>query len=203
MRFRKSLVASPAIALLLCVLSASPLPAQFAIRPVNLAYLSQRADIILQGRVTNVSRKTLPGYPNIPIVEVTLQVERSLRGLTGKTYTFRELYLGMRSNRGKNAYKIGQRLFMFLPTPSRYGLSSPVGIGQGRFHIAFDAKGGTRLANEQGNAGIFRDVERDFARSGKRLTSGQRRLASTTRGLVPLDEFVSLVNSLMTLPRIR
>jgi hypothetical protein len=202
-RCRKAVTLSLVAAALFCALSASPLPAQFAVRPVNLAYLAQRADVIVQGQITRVQHQPLPGYPNIPTVEVTLSVDRSLRGLPGKTYTFREVYLGLRSAEGKQAYRTGQRLLLFLPSPSQYGLSSPIGIGQGRFHIASDSTGSARLANEQGNAGLFQGVERDAAKAGKQLTPDQRKLASTNRGPVPLEEFVSLVKSLTTLPRIR
>ena len=101
-----------------------------------------------------------------------MSVERSLRGLPGKTYTFREVSLGLRSTEGKQAYRTGQRLLLFLPSPSQYGLSSPIGIGQGRFHIAVDAAGSAKLANEHGNAGLFRDVERDAVKAGKQLTHG-------------------------------
>lgn len=192
-----------AAALLTCALTSVPLPAQFAVRSVNLAYLARRADIILQGQIVSVRHKSLPGYPNVPIVEVTLNVERSLRGIAGKTYTFREVYLGLRMNDGKGTYRKGQRLFLFLPAPSQYGLSSPIGIGQGRFHIAADAAGGGMLANEHGNAGLFRDVERDSIQAGKRLTTEQKKLASVLHGPVHLEEFVSLVKSLATLPRIQ
>jgi hypothetical protein len=200
---RKTAALYLAAAALVCVLCASPLPAQFAVRPVNLAYLSRRADVIVQGQITSVTHKPLAGYPNIRTVEVTLSVERTLRGLPGKTYTFRELILGARSNDGKLAYRTGQRLLLFLPSPSQYGLSSPIGIGQGRFHIAADSAGSAKLANERGNAGLFQDVERDAVRAGKKLTPDERRLASTGRGPVPLEEFVSLVKSLTTLPRIQ
>ena len=128
--------------------------------------------------MTSVKHTHLAGYPNIPTVEVTLNVERSLRGLSGATYTFREVYFGLRSREGKQGYSVGQSLFLFLPSPSQYGLSSPIGIGQGRFHIAGDSAGGARLANEHGNSGLFRDVERDAVRAGKQLTPNQRKLAS-------------------------
>ena len=200
---RKTVAMYLAAATLVCVLFPSRLQAQFAVRPVNLAYLSQRAEVIIQGQVTSVKHTHLAGYPNIPSVEVTLNVERSLRGLPGSAYTFREVYLGLRSREGKQGYSVGQRLFLFLPSPSQYGLSSPIGIGQGRFYIAADSAGRAKLANEYGNAGLFRDVERDAVRAGKQLTTDQRRLASTRRGPVPLEEFVSLVRSLTTLPRIR
>jgi hypothetical protein len=199
---RKAVSAYLTAVALVCILSASPLPAQYAVRPANLAYLARRADVIFQGQVTDVKHEPLPGYRNIRTVRVTLSVERALRGLPGRTYTFREVYLGLRLPDGKQTYRTGQRLFLFMPSPSRYGLSSPIGIGQGRFHIAVDAAGGAKLANEQGNAGLFRDVERDAGRAGKKLTANQRKLASTRGGSVPLEEFVSLVKSLTTLPRI-
>ena len=66
MRCRKTVAMCLAAAALVCVLSASSLPAQFAARQVNLAYLSQRADVIVQGQITSVKHTHLAGYPNIP-----------------------------------------------------------------------------------------------------------------------------------------
>jgi hypothetical protein len=192
-----------AIPALVFILSIRSLPAQFMVLPTNLTYLAQRADIIVQGRVTEVRHECLPGYPNIPTVLVTLQVEKTLRGSTGSTYTFREIFLGLRSREGKQSYVVGQRLFLFLPSPSQYGLSSPVGIEQGRFHIAGGSAGGAMIANEHGNAGLFKDVERDANRAGIQLTRNQSRLAATKGGPVALDEFVGLVKSLTALPRIK
>ena len=202
-RCSKAAVPYLAAGVLALVLSAAPLLAQFAVRPVNLAYLSQRADVIVQGQITRVQHEPLPGYPNIPTVEVTIRVERTLRGLPKPTYTFREVYLGLRAREGKRAYRTGQRMLLFLPSPSRLGLSSPIGIGQGRFHIGVDPAGDAKLVNEQGNAGLFENVERDAIRAGRSLTAAQRKLASMKSGPAPLEDFVSLVRSLTTLPRIR
>lgn len=185
------------------LLSASPLAAQFMARPVNLAYLSQRADVIVQGRVKSVREEYLSGYPNIPTVEVTLDIDQMVRGPAGKTYTFREVFLGLRSREGKQGYKVGQQLFLFLPAPSKYGLSSPVGIEQGRFHIARESGGGAKIINGRGNAGLFRNVAKTATQAGKPLTASQLRTVTVERGPVSLDEFVSLVKSLTTLPRIR
>ena len=190
-------------AVMAILLSAGPLSAQFMVQPVNLAYLSQRADVILQGRVTKVSYEPLPGYPNIPSVEITMSVDTWLRGSTAKTYTYRELLFGLNPKMGKKSYGVGQHLLLFLPTPSQYGLSSPIGIGQGRFHITENVGGKATIVNEQGNAGLFRNVDKAASKAGKKLTASQMRLAATDRGPVPLDDFVSLVKSLTTLPRIR
>ena len=188
---------------LAAILAASPLQAQFMVLPVNLAYLTQRAGIIVQGRVTEVRYESLPGYPNIPTVEVTLSVEKMVRGPAGSTYTFREILLGRQAKTGKQGYLVGQRLFLFLPAPSRYGLSSPVGIEQGRFHIAREPSGSETVANEWGNAGLFKNVDQDASKAGAQLTTSQLRVATVQRGPVALDDFVSLVRRLTSLPRIQ
>jgi hypothetical protein len=200
---RQLYILRSAAALLALVLSICPLFAQFMVQPVNLAYLSQRADIIMQGRITKVSQEPMPGYPNIPTIAVTINVDQSLRGAAAKTYTFREALIGQRPKNAKRTYGVGQHLLIFLPSPSQYGLSSPIGMGQGRFLISQDSAGKTTVMNEYSNAGLFRDVDKAVSSAGKQLTASQRRLAASERGPVALDEFVSLVKSLTTLPRIR
>jgi hypothetical protein len=76
-------------------------------------------------------------------------------------------------------------------------------MGQGRFHIAQDPDGRATVMNEHSNAGLFREVDKTARRAGKQLTTSQMRLVATERGPVELGEFVSLVKSLTTLPRIR
>ncbi len=201
--FWRSLVLHFGTAALVSVPAIRPLPAQFMVQPVNLTYLCQRADIIVQGQVIDVRQERLPGYANIPTVKITLGVERMLRGAATRTYTFREVFVGLRPKQAKQDYRIGQRLILFLTAPSQYGLSSPVGIGQGRFHIAGDKRGVVTVANERGNAELFREVERSANKAGMRLTTNQLRILSTERGPVALVPFVSLIKSLTSLPRIR
>ena len=185
------------------ILAASPLQAQFMVLPVNLAYLTQRAGIIVQGRVTEVRYEGLPGYPNIPTVEVTLNVENMVRGPAGSTYTFREALMGLQPKTGKQGYQVGQRLFLFFLARSRYGLSSPIGMEQGRFHLARDPSGSETVANEWGNAGLFKNVDQDASKAGPQLSTSQLRIATTRRGPVALDDFVSLVRQMTSLPRIQ
>jgi hypothetical protein len=185
------------------LLAACPLRAQLMVLPVNLTYLARRADIIVQGRVTEVRYESLPGYSNIPTVEVTLNVENMVRGPAGGTYTFREILLGPQAKTGKQGYLVGQRLFLFLPAPSQYGLSSPIGIEQGRFRIARGPSGSETVANELGNAGLFKNVELDASKAGAQLSTQQLRMATVQRGPVALDDFVSLVKRLTSLPRIQ
>ena len=179
------------------------LPAQAMMKPVNLAYLVKRADVIVQGRITNVVREDLPGYPNIPTVKVILDVEDMVRGPEGKTYTFREIVLGLRSKQGKMDYRTGQQILLFLPAPTDKGLSSPIGMEQGRFYISRNPAGEAVVANTFGNGGLFNDVAQAARNEGRRLTPSQLRLVSGESGPVRLSEFASLVKSLSSLKRIK
>jgi len=183
-------------------LSASPARADFLVRPVNLAYLTQRADIIVQGRVVEARYEGLPNYPHIKTVLVTLEVERMLRGPEGARFTFRQFLLSSQMRSGKNAYLVGQRLLLFLPSPSDAGLSSPIGHEQGRFHIRRDASGRDEAENEFGNSGLFKNVGTEAEKSGVGLNQAQMRVAATPRGSIALSDLVSLVEHLMLLPRI-
>lgn len=191
------------LVVLSCLLFQRCIFAQFLTRSVNLTYLSQRSDVIVQGRVAHVTHRSLAGYPNIPTVEVTLEVENMLRGPQSRTYTFREVFLGLRAREGKDGYQIGQRLLLFLPSPSQCGLSSPVGIEQGRFHITYSSSGQEIVANELGNTGLFKNVSASVKQAGALVSSSHRRIAATKRGPVPLGDLVSLVGTLTSLPRIR
>ena len=189
--------------LLLLLFWSQPLDAQFLTRQVDLEYLTRRAEIIVQGTVTDVRHESLAAFPNIPTVAVTLQIEDVLRGTISGTYTFREVFLGLRAREGKEGYQVGQRLLLFLTTPSKYGLSSPVGIEQGRFQVRYGAAGEELIANEFGNAGLFRDIARAALEGGVRLSATQLRMVGNEHGPVSLREFVSLIRSLDVLPRIR
>ena len=126
-----------------------------------------------------------------------------MRGPEGKTYTFREIKLGFIPKERKSRYAVGQQLLLFLPSPSQYGLSSPIGQEQGRFHIARNATGKWMVANEYNNAGLFLNVLQDIRNEGERLTASQMRVASSREGPVQLDDFVSLVKKLTSLSRIQ
>src|SRR3989442_7088213 len=69
--------------LLVTLLAGIPVRAEFIYPQVNLAYLTQRADVFFQGRVVGVRYEGLPGYPNVPTVRVTLEFDRMFPGPSG------------------------------------------------------------------------------------------------------------------------
>ncbi|MBZ5543471.1 MAG: hypothetical protein LAO07_07305 [Acidobacteriia bacterium] len=189
--------------ILVWALLPAPAHADFMVRPVNLAYLTQRADIIVQGRVVETRYEGMPNYPHIPTVLVTLEVERMLRGPEGARFTFRQFLPSAERRTAKNAYLVGQRLLLFLPAPSRFGLSSPIGHAQGRFHILRDASGREMVQNEMGNAGLFKNVTTEAEMSGVGLNQEETQVAGTPRGPIALRQLVPLVEHLRLLPRIQ
>lgn len=193
----------PRLATLLCLLAlAAPAHAQFLYRRVGLAELSQRAGIIVQGRVIEARYEGHPDYPHVPTVLVTLQIERMLRGPAGERLSFREHLPGVRGRTGgKRGYLPGQRLLLFLPEPSRYGLSSPLGGEQGRFRIRRDQQGNDLAENDFGNAGLFTDLAPQAAQAGVSLSPEQARLAEVKRGPVALEALVSLVKQFASVAR--
>jgi hypothetical protein len=195
------------LAFLQCLLIALPalIPstaqAQFLFRQINLSYLTRRADIIVQGRVVGVRYEPLPGYEHIPTVKVTLSIVRTLRGPETGQYTFRQAMPFLHPRGGKGSYQVGEVLLLFLPSPSQYGLSSPLAHEQGTFHIARDERGRELIANGFGNHGLFKDVQSDAEEEGLTLSAQELQTMTATRGPIDLDAFVSLVKSLTRLPR--
>ena len=181
------------LALVLAMAWAAQARGQFLYRQVALPELSQRAPIIVQGRIVEARYEGHPDYPNLSTVLVTLQVERTLRGGAAEHLSFREFLPGLQARMGKRGYLVGQRLLLFLPEPSRYGLSSPLGGEQGRFIIWRDQRGNELVENEFRNAGLFKGLAEAAAQAGVSLSPQQARLAGVARGPVPLEEFVSVV----------
>jgi hypothetical protein len=189
------------ILVIICLVPTS-LWGQFIVRPVNLAYLSRRAGVIVQGRIVNVQYEPMPGYEHIPTVRVTLAVDQMLRGPQTKQYTFRQLMPSLHPRGGKyGAYQTGSEMLLFLVSPSEYGLSSPIGAEQGMFRIQRDRQGRRFIANGFGNNGIFNGVESDAEDGGLTLSRTERETAAHP-GAIDADRFMSLVRTLMRMPRI-
>jgi hypothetical protein len=96
------------------------------------------AGIIFSGRVTFVGRAASSPGPDPASTTVTFQVERAMRGASpGQSLTIRE-WAG-RWTSGEH-YRVGERVLLFLYSPSKLGLTSPVAGAVGRFAVDFQGK---------------------------------------------------------------
>src|SRR5919204_1526039 len=122
--------------LLLCCLlssvSAESLPSENAQLPPSFRPLIQRSGYIFAGTVLAVENPS-PLPNEIPIVRVTFHVDEAIRGFRqGQTLTIRE-WSGSWNSSGR--YHRGQRLLLFLYSPNKLGLTSPVTNNSAQFEL--------------------------------------------------------------------
>jgi hypothetical protein len=115
-----------------------PLPATSSLR-----LLARNAGYIFDGTVLSVQRVVPNEIGNVATVQITFRVEQAMRGTrAGQVLTIRE-WAGLWDSGER--YRPGQRLLLFLYSPSKLGLTSPVGGPSGRF--AVDPNGNALIEN--------------------------------------------------------
>ncbi|MGO9515787.1 MAG: hypothetical protein ACLPND_01960 [Candidatus Korobacteraceae bacterium] len=114
-------------------------PLRYPPIPVRIALpqIVRTSGIIFSGRVTFVGRTSTEVAPIFGhgngFTTITFQVEHGIRGAsTGQTLTIHE-WAGLWA-RGER-YHVGERVLLFLYSPSRFGLTSSVGGDGARFEI--------------------------------------------------------------------
>ncbi len=104
---------------------------EIAFRQLVFRQLVRAAGIIFAGRVTSIGRSASSSGPDPASTIVTFQVEHAIRGtLTGQNLTIHE-WAGLRLS--SERYRVGERVLLFLYSPSNLGLTSPVAGAMGRF----------------------------------------------------------------------
>lgn len=184
-----------AIAIVATLLLAAPAFAQrgaLAV-PRDLQQMSKRAADIFRGTVVSARVEKHPVLTNLDTVVVTLRVRETLKGDARGTFTFRQYIWDIRDRWDAAGYRKGQDLLLVLNSPTRYGLTSPVGIEQGRFRILPNGKGGFLALNGTGNVHLFDGVAAMAGEKGVALTQKQAALVAKHRGgPVELGELMAM-----------
>ncbi len=143
------------------------------VRPMNLEEMVERAGYIISGRCTGV-RVIEDVDLGMPVTELTFEIRRTLKGPARKTLTIRQpgapAQPGQRSRGplGLPEYEAGEEVLLLLYGESRAGLTSPVGLGQGKFTIITDKNGQRWAVNRFGSLARGRSEEGP-GRSGKAM----------------------------------
>ena len=152
---------SKALGCLLLAISCSAVAQASKVRPVNLEQMAQRADRIFSGRCIQAKTQHDEALGR-DVSVVVFEVQRAVKGQIGSTISVRML-AGAHST-GTAGFADGEEVVVFLYGDSSLGLTSPVGLGQGKFKIQRD-KLGQRLAVPQwGTDQLFRGLS-DSARA--------------------------------------
>ena len=147
---------------LLCVFSSllgsSLLASQ--VRLVNLEQMTQRAARIFSGRCIQTSIEYDAALDR-NITVATFRVQRAVKGVSETVVTVRMLSDGGATNdspAGVPVFHSGEEVVLFLYGESSLGLSSTVGLGQGRFSVLTDKQGRRVALNAVGNRNLMREL---------------------------------------------
>ena len=165
--------------------------------PRNLQQLTDRSAVIVRGNVISARMEKHPELTNLDTVVVTLRVNESLKGHAGGTFTFRQYVWDLRDRMNTVGYQKGQDVLLMMIEPSRYGLSSPAGMEQGRFRIERDGSGREYAVNSRNNLQLFDGVGNQLAKEGiVPPPAASSLLAKHRRGPVELRVLTALIRQL-------
>lgn len=187
-------------ALLLLAVAVPQLHAQRGalVAPRSLDQLTDQAELIVHGHVTSARVEPHPQLKNLTTVVVTMAVFETLKGTPQHTLQFRQYIWDPRDRLDAARYWKGQELLLMLGPVSQYGLTSPVGLEQGRFRILRDAQGNALAVNGRGNSGLFAHTATRAQARGLALSSRAAALVGRTRaGAVPLSDLEDVVRTLV------
>jgi len=110
-----------------------------------LPQLVRVAGVIFAGRVTSIGLAPSHDGQAPASITVTFQVEHAMRGASvGQSLTIHE-WAGLWSSGER--YRVGERVLLFLYSPGKLGLTSPVAGAMGRF--AIDSRGRIVISAQQ------------------------------------------------------
>ena len=163
--------------------------------PRNLDQLTDRASDIVRGTVVEARVEKHPELSNLDTVVVTLRLRETLKGSAQGTYTFRQYIWDIRDRYDAAGYRKGQEYVLLMNAPSRYGLTSPAGMEQGRFRIQRDRSGREMAINGTGNLRLFDGLD-DNAKLSAPLTAKQTSLVAKHRGgPIQLAELTAMIRA--------
>lgn len=163
---------------------------------VDLARMVDESENVVLARVTNVVAEKHPQYENLDTVVVTLQVIEPLKGTPGTTLTFRQFVFDVTDLNTKLDYRIGEEVVLMLRRPSQIGLTSPVGLEQGRFRVERDALNNRIVRNGSDNAGLFGTVDQTSPGLRPRLAPQLQQLMTDHRsGPISYEQLKAVVQN--------
>jgi len=139
----------------------TPAPAT-SVRKMDLAQLSKNADKIFRGKVVAVREGSLnAGGGVIPTLTYRIEVSDAVAGQPAQVAEFTAVGAHKKPAGAVQArfpiqmpeLKVGKEYLLFVTRPSRVGLSTVVGLGQGAFEIR-NQDGKDMAVNEANNMGL-------------------------------------------------
>jgi len=140
----------------------------------SLDQLIDESDSIVHGSVASSKIEPHPQLRNLMTVLVTLNVKETYKGKSRKSLVFRQYIWNTEGGKNAAEYSKGQDMVLLLRPVSEYGLTSPAGLEQGRFHISLDRNRHITAVNGRGNVGLFDHLEENARARGIPLSAHLR-----------------------------
>ncbi len=168
--------------------------AQKTIR-MNLERMVNDAGVIVHGTVTDVSSSVDP-QTNILSTFVTIAVKENFYGAGQSTVTLKMVGGATKRSTLRFAempvFKTGEEIYSLFYAPSKYGFTSPVGMGQGKFSVTTDAADGTvSVRNAVNNSRLFAGMKNTAAMKSAQTSSNETQRLTA-------DELSASIRSLVT-----
>lgn len=161
----------------------------------NIAALTDEASTVIHGKVISATVEPDPNFANLTTVLVSMNVQEVLKGSAEKTFTFRQFVWDFRERSNAAGYVKGQEMLLFLRPPSRYGLTSPAGLQQGRFIVQRDATGKAAAINGIGNQGLLDNLSQGARSRGVVLPSASQKIKPNTGNALDLESLKQIVRA--------
>lgn len=115
------------------------------VRPMTLEEMVERAGVVVAGRCAAV-RVVEDEAHRMPVTELTFDVREWIKGPRRDRLTIRQPGAMTRAGgrggfAGLPAFEVGEEVVLLLYPESRSGMTSPVGLGQGKFTVRTDKQG--------------------------------------------------------------
>ena len=166
------------------------------VKPVNLEEMTASAKTIVSGECVSVEIVRDPEL-GLDVASITLRVDRTVKGRADEIVTVRMIVGAGAPERGSGVagmprFEPGERVILFLYGESASGLTSPVGLGQGKFTVHRDKQGREVALNGFPNRLLFQRLSADAL---TRL--GERPMQWKDREGLPPSTLLEMVESLV------
>ena len=164
----------------------------------NLEQMAAAADRIFVGKVIDAREDYIQAAGgDLPVTVYTFEVEEALKASIGGILTIQQV--GHRSDflgQTMPHYEVGTTVMLFLHADSQYGLTSPVGLGQGAFLVKTEGPVKVSVTNGWGNRGLLERSARIDALLQAEPPQVAHALKAAKRSL-PYEAFRNLVLKLI------
>jgi hypothetical protein len=162
----------------------------------SLDQLTRQARVIVRGHITSARVEPHPQLSNLMTVVISMSIQQTLKGRAQRTMEFRQYIWDIRDQLDAASYSKGDELLLMLGPVSQFGLTSPVGLEQGRFRVVRDRQGKATAVNGRANRGLFDSTAQRAQTQGIKLPARTTAMLRRPQpGPLPLAELEEAIRA--------